>query len=110
MRDSPSFKIIQELIKREFEVIGYDPFFKKENIPKYLKENHLVEINFEIKNELDKNLLKDITCLCIVQHHEKIKDELNEIYEKSLVPCIYDCQNKLVFNSKSKSKLIVLGD
>ena len=110
MRDSPSFKIIQDLIKREFEVIGYDPFFKKENIPKYLKENHLVEINFEIKNELDKTLLKDITCLCIVQHHEKIKDELNEIYEKSLVPCIYDCQNKLVFNSKSKSKLIVLGD
>jgi UDP-N-acetyl-D-glucosamine dehydrogenase len=110
MRDSPSFKIIQELIKKEFKIVGYDPFFKKENLPKYLKENHLTEINFEILDDLDKKSLEGITCLCIVQHHEKIKEKLTEIYESGIVPCIYDCQSKLLINPKSKTKLIMLGD
>lgn len=40
---------------------------------------------------------------------DKNKLKLNEIYEKSLVPVIYDCQNKLEKISESKTILESLG-
>src|SRR3989304_8103193 len=43
MRDSASFKIINEFKLRRFKVLGYDPFFKTEAIEKYLIENNLAE-------------------------------------------------------------------
>jgi len=45
-----------------------------------------------LKTQIDKNKLK-----------------LNEIYEKSLVPVIYDCQNKLEKIRESKTILESLG-
>jgi len=94
MRDSPGFKLLLEFKKKGFKVSAYDPYFKKELLQKYLKENYLESLDFEQKNDLNDNSLSKIDCLCIVQHHTKAKFRLNEIYEKSLVPFIYDCQSK----------------
>jgi UDP-N-acetyl-D-glucosamine dehydrogenase len=109
MRDSASFKIIVEFKKRGFDVIGYDPFFKTNLIEKYKIENNLKELNFEITEKLDIEIIKKYSCLCIVQHHDIDKNRINEIYEKSLLPYIYDCQNKLEVISSSNSVLEMLG-
>jgi UDP-N-acetyl-D-glucosamine dehydrogenase len=110
MRDSPSFKIINEFKKRNFKVFGYDPFFNMHLLDKYLIENNLSEANFEVLKELDDKKLKDVSCLCIVQHHEQMKKRLKEIYDGSLVPFIYDCQSKLTTNTASKTVLDFLGN
>jgi len=102
MRDSPGFKLLNEFKKRNFKISSYDPYFKKESLSKYLKENYLKSLDFENKNELTDEDLKDISCLCIVQHHTKSKFRLMEIYEKSMMPFIYDCQNQ--FDEKPDSK------
>jgi UDP-N-acetyl-D-glucosamine dehydrogenase len=110
MRDSPSFKIINEFKKRNFEIFGYDPFFNMHFLDKYLIENNLSEGNFEVLKELDDKNLNDISCLCIVQHHDQMKKRLKEIYDNSLVPFIYDCQSKLTTNTASKTVLDFLGN
>ena len=110
MRDSPSFKIIQELKAKKFTVYGFDPFFNPDLSKKYLIENHISELNFQILPNLSDQSIKQISCLCIVQHHNEIKNRINEIYEKSLIPYIYDCQSKLLKNIQSKSKLEFLGN
>jgi len=109
MRDSASFKIIVEFKKRGFDVIGYDPFFKTNLIEKYKIENNLKELNFEITEKLDIEIIKKYSCLCIVQHHDIDKNRISEIYQKSLLPYIYDCQNKLEVISSSNSVLERLG-
>jgi len=109
MRDSPSFKIINEFNKRNFKVLVYDPFFKEELIEKYLKENFLNKLEFEHIKDLNDNNLHDVSCLCVVQHHTKTKFRLMEIYEKSLIPFIYDCQNHLERKIESKTLLDSLG-
>jgi UDP-N-acetyl-D-glucosamine dehydrogenase len=109
MRDSPGFKLLNEFKNRNFKVSAYDPYFKKELLPKYLKENYIEELEFEIKNDLDANSLANISCLCIVQHHTKSKYRLMEIYEKSLLAFIYDCQNHLERKIGSKTVLDSLG-
>jgi len=110
MRDSPSFKIINEMKSRNFKVFGYDPFFKTEVIEKYLKENNLAKLNFEIISDLKDESIKNMSCICVVQHHEQVERRLVEIYERSLVPFIYDCQNKILKNPKSKTTLDFLGN
>ena len=95
MRDSASFKIINEFKLRRFKVLGYDPFFKTEAIEKYLIENNLAELNFERIENLDNTNLKKINCICIVQHHDYFKDRIREVYANSSIPLIYDCQRKL---------------
>jgi len=110
MRDSPSFKIINEFKKRNFKVFGYDPFFNIHFLDKYLIENNISEANFEVLKELDDKQLKDVSCLCIVQHHDQMKKRLKEIYDGSLVPFIYDCQSKLSTNPASKTVLNFLGN
>jgi UDP-N-acetyl-D-glucosamine dehydrogenase len=110
MRDSPSFKIINEFKKRNFKIFGYDPFFNMHFLDKYLIENNLSEANFEVLKELDDKNLNDISCLCIVQHHDQMKKRLKEIYDSSLVPFIYDCQSKLTTNTTSKTVLDFLGN
>ena len=110
MRDSPSFKIIQEMKAKGFTVYGFDPFFNPDLTEKYLIENHIPELNFKILPNLDDDAIKEINCLCIVQHHDEVKKRIKEIYEKSLIPFIYDCQNKLLKNSQSDSYLDVLGN
>ena len=109
MRDSASFKIINELNSNGFEVFGYDPFFKEEAIKKYLIENNLKEINFNLIQELNGEILDKIGCMCIVQHHEISKQKIEEIYLNSRIPMIYDCQNKIKKQSLSKTILNSLG-
>ena len=110
MRDSPSFKIINEFNKRNFKIFGYDPFFNMHFLDKYLIENNLSEANFEVLKELDYKQLENVSCLCIVQHHDQMKKRLKEIYDGSLVPFIYDCQSKLTTNLASKTVLDFLGN
>jgi UDP-N-acetyl-D-glucosamine dehydrogenase len=109
MRDSPSFKIINELVSKGFTVFGYDPFFKVELIEKYLIENNITEFNCKMVNEINNETLKNISCICIVQHHSITENKLNEIYRNCLVPFIYDCQGKLSKNHESKTQLEFLG-
>ena len=110
MRDSPSFKIIQELKEKGFEIFGYDPFFNSDLTEKYLIENHISELNFTKLDNLNDETIKEISCMCIVQHHDENKSRVKEIYDKSLIPLIYDCQSKLLKNSQSNSHLEVLGN
>ncbi len=46
--------------------------------------------------DLSYDSIQIFSCLCIVQHYTKSKFRLQKIYEKSLIPFIYDCQNKLI--------------
>jgi UDP-N-acetyl-D-mannosaminuronate dehydrogenase len=110
MRDSPSFKIIQELKEKGFEIFGYDPFFNSDLTEKYLIENHISELNFTKLDNLNDETVKGISCMCIVQHHDENKSRVKEIYDKSLIPFIYDCQSKLIKNSQSNSHLEFLGN
>jgi len=109
MRDSPGFKIIHELIKFGFKVVGYDPFYKKELHQKYLLENHIHDLQIDVIPNLEDHSINNFSCLCVVQHHSKTKSRIDEIYTKSLIPIIYDCQNKLEFNSQSNTILKTLG-
>jgi UDP-N-acetyl-D-glucosamine dehydrogenase len=109
MRDSPSFKILDEFQKRGYDVAIYDPFFKIELLEKYLIENHLNEKKFTILEDLDDNNLSKYACICVVQHHTKSQYRLKEIYKKSKIPIIYDCQNKLK-KSSSETLLVSLGN
>ena len=109
MRDSPGFKIANNLAKRNIETIAYDPYYDHNLEKKYLIENNLEKLNFKIINTLDDEFIKNFGCICIVQHHTKIKNYLDEIYKKSLVQFIYDCQNQMSFNPKSKTILRGLG-
>ena len=110
MRDSSSFKIIKEMKKRNFEVFGYDPFFNMDYVEKYLEENKIKELDFQRIENLDDEKIKNISCMCIVQHHLIDKDKILEIYEKSIFPCIYDCQTKIGINKQSKTELFYLGE
>jgi UDP-N-acetyl-D-glucosamine dehydrogenase len=109
MRDSPSFKILDEFQKRGYDVAIYDPFFKIELLEKYLIENHLNEKKFTILEDLDDNNLSKYACICVVQHHTKSQYRLKEIYKKSKIPIIYYCQNKLK-KSSSETLLVSLGN
>ena len=82
MRDSASFKIISDLKKKKFKVLGYDPYFSDESIEKYLIENNLNELNFEKIESLNDKNLKGISCLCVVQHHDSVKERILEIYKQ----------------------------
>jgi len=110
MRDSPSFKIIQEMKQKGFIIYGYDPFFDSKLSEKYLIENHIKELNFKNLENIDDESIKEISCLCIVQHHAESKIRIKEIYDKSLIPFIYDCQSKLLENPQSNSKIDHLGN
>jgi len=109
MRDSPGFKISDELLKLKFSVSVFDPYFKKELLGKYLQENHLENNNFEILDNLDDSTIRPFNGICVVQHHSKTKMRLKQIYKNSSIKIIYDCQNKLLFNHNSKSILKSLG-
>ena len=109
MRDSASFKIINEMTNLGFEVFGYDPFFKEEIIEKYLIENNLKEINFKKVDALNDEILRKISCICIVQHHDISRQRIDEIYRNSKVPIIYDCQNKIKIDPNSRTVLDCLG-
>lgn len=109
MRDSPGFKILNELYQRKFKVGGYDPYFKDVLLKQYLLENHLNDLDFKKLSSLDDTTVNEYSCLCIVQHHTKTNFRIKEIYKNSKIPLIYDCQNKINNDSNSKTVLKGLG-
>lgn len=109
-RDSPGFRIFKELTNKGFKVTTYDPFFNNDLKEKYLKENHMEGVELTTIDKLTNDNLKEFDCMCIVQHHTKDKFRINEIYAKSSIPLIYDCQSKLLANNKSNTKLIQFGN
>ena len=110
MRDSASFKIISYLKKKNFKIFGYDPYFNNKSVEKYLIENNLNELNFKKIENLNDENLKRVSCLCIVQHHDSVKERISEIYKQGIIPLIYDCQHKISKESNSKSILEFLGE
>jgi len=109
MRDSPGFKIAQILSQKGLDVSAFDPYYKKSLEKKYLIENQLKKIDFKILSSLDEKSVLGFDCICIVQHHTKTKHILDQFYIKSLVPLIYDCQNRITRNPKSKTILKGFG-
>lgn len=109
MRDSPGFKVITKFSAAGYKVFTYDPYFDDNLIEKYMIENSLTEKNFAALPDLEDQNLGNISCICVVQHHAKIKFRLEQIYDESLVDMIYDCQMRLAFNPNSKTVLRQLG-
>ncbi len=109
MRDSPGFKIVNELKNKGFKVATHDPFFKKELIEKYIIVNKLGQQNFEILDKFEDDIITKFSCLCVVEHHNKTKLRLEQIYHHGQIPMIYDCQNRLEKIAKSESILISFG-
>ncbi|HXV38593.1 MAG TPA: nucleotide sugar dehydrogenase, partial [Nitrosopumilaceae archaeon] len=105
MRDSPGFKILNELGKKKFKLGAHDPYFKNELLPKYLIESHIEKLDFKILPNLDESSISGFSCICVVQHHTKNKFRIDEIYKNSLVPVIYDCQNWITLVPDSKTIL-----
>jgi len=110
MRDSPGFKVIKELQNNGFNVAVFDPFFKEELMKKYLIENKFEKQNFDVLNNLENDTIKKFSCLCIVQHHTKMKSTLEQIYHNDIIPVIYDCQNNIEMKPNSKTVLKSLGN
>lgn len=109
MRDSPGFKILNELNKKKFKIGAYDPYFKNDLLGKYLVENHIEKLDFKTLSNLDESSISDFNCICVVQHHTKNKFRIDEIYRNSLIPMIYDCQNWITLVPDSKTILRRLG-
>ncbi len=109
MRDSPAFKVIGEFAANGYDVYAYDPYFDGDLMGKYLVENSMTEKNFTVLPDLADGHLRDISCICIVQHHAKTRFRLNRIYEESVVKMIYDCQKKIPLHPGSKTILKYLG-
>ena len=109
MRDSPGFKILNELKKRKFRVGGYDPYFNQQLMEKYLTENFLKELEFEKVKKLSDIEISKFSCICIVQNHSVDKFRINEIYEKSKIKMIYDCLGKIEYKIESKTILKTFG-
>ena len=109
MRDSPGFKILNDLAIRGFKVGGYDPYFNPQLIEKYLIENFLDDLEFKnIKKLTDENISK-YSCICLVQNHSIDNFVINDIYEKSKVKMIYDCVGKIKFKNNSTTVLKTFG-
>jgi len=109
MRDSPGFKILNELSLQNYQISAYDPYYKNDLSSKYLEENHITGLNFKTLQDLNDDSVRHFSCICVVQHHTKTKFRLAEIYKNSLVSFIYDCQNQMVKESDSKTILKFFG-
>lgn len=97
MRDSPGFRILANLVKNNVTVAVYDPYYSEELRPKYIIENKLDEQDskFKVLDNLSKDSIHEYGCLCIVQHHTKVKFDIQQILKEKSIPFIYDCQGKI---------------
>lgn len=108
MRDSPGFKLVREFSKMEYMVGVYDPFLNPELLPKYKKENFMSDEKFDIVDSIEAAGSK-FSCLCICQYHSNIAPLLQDVYSRGLFSVVYDCQNKIRYNKKTRSILRTLG-
>ena len=106
-KQSNKFKVPLELLNSCFFFCSAGGY---ESTEKYLIENNLSELNFQKIENLNDEKLKGISCLCVVQHHDIVKERVSEIYKQGIIPLIYDCQHKISKESKSKSILEFLGE
>ena len=106
MRDSPGFKIAKEFVGMEYRVGTYDPFFKLSLLSKYLKENDMSKKQFDVMDNLTS---ENFSCLCVVQHHSRIEPLLQDAYNNSKFPIIYDCQNRIRHRTGVSTLLRCLG-
>lgn len=113
MRDSPGFRIAAGLAARRFEVRTFDPFHDDALVPRYLAENGMGGegggAGFEAVGDLGAGTLRGTSCLCVVQHHASARRQVEEAYASSLVPVVYDCQNRLRPSAGSRAVLDRLG-
>lgn len=122
MRDSPGFRIVAGLAARGFAVKTHDPHYDAALLPKYLRENGMGGEEgggggmgggggpaFEAAAEISAETLRGVSCLCVVQHHERARRQVDEAYAGGLVPVVYDCQNRLVPAAGCRTVLDRLG-
>ena len=112
MRDSPGFRIAAGLAARRFAVRTFDPYYDAGMLPRYLRENGMAgdgAAQFEAVGELSAATLRGTSCLCIVQHHARARRQVEEAYAASMVPVVYDCQNRLAPSAGSRAVLDRLG-
>lgn len=111
MRDSPGFRIAAGLAARRFRVRAFDPFYDGSLLPRYLVDNGMggEDAPFEAVGDLGEATLRGTSCLCIVQHHARARRQVEEAYASSMVPVVYDCQNRLRPVAESRAVLDRLG-
>lgn len=111
MRDSPGFRIAAGLAARRFRVRAFDPFYDGALLPRYLVDNGMggEDAPFEAVGDLSEATLRGTSCLCIVQHHARARRQVEEAYASSMVPVVYDCQNRLQPAAGSRAVLVRLG-
>ena len=105
MRDSPGFKVAARFVDMEYDTAVYDPFLDVKMMGKYLKENHIKSVGFDVVS----GLRSGTSCLCICQHHSKIIPALEGAYVRGVFPLIYDCQGRLKYNPNTTTRLEGLG-
>ncbi|MYE67301.1 MAG: nucleotide sugar dehydrogenase [Acidimicrobiia bacterium] len=105
MRDSPGFKIATKFINMGYKVGITDPFLDISRMSTYMKENHIINTKFTVVPDLAEGY----SCLCICQHHAKSAIALAEAYRRGLFPLIYDCQGRLMHNTRYQTRLEGLG-
>ena len=76
---------------------------------KYLIENFLKKLDFEIVESLTDEKISEFSCLCLVQNHSKDKFRINEIYDKAKIKMIYDCLGNIELKEKSETILKTFG-
>lgn len=108
MRDSPGFKLVGEFSSMGYSIGVYDPFLNPKLLPKYMIENFMNNEKFDIIDYIEPSSSK-FSCLCICQHHSKIKSLLQDVYLRGLYGLVYDCQNKIRYNVNTHSILQSLG-
>jgi UDP-N-acetyl-D-glucosamine dehydrogenase len=109
MRDSPGFKLYNEFQKKGFKISAYDPFYKKQLEKKYLIENKMEDSKISVLQDLSDKSIENFNCICIAQHHSKIVPKIQQIYENSKIPLLFDCQNKINYIPNSKTILKSFG-
>jgi nucleotide sugar dehydrogenase len=109
MRDSPALKIVSNLVKASIEVEVFDPFFNSDSLIEFSRYDKMDPNYFKVLKNLNESEIKNISCMVIVQHHNKIKETIQKIYDDSLVPVIFDCQCRLIPNLNSSTILKSFG-
>lgn len=109
MRDSPGFKVLAGLASRGVAAAAHDPYYDPALLPKYLGENRLPGLGFRHAPTLEDGELAGAGCLCLVQHHARYMFRVGEIYERGLVPLVYDCQSRLEARPGARAELASPG-